>query len=287
MHKDNELQNLHKNRKKSHIVSQIVLHTTLIISLIMVVYPLLMMVFGAFKSGTEYNSNKWLPALPLRLSNISDAFMQLKTYLFNTIIVAVVGIVGMILISSLASFAMSKLKFKGSKICFFMVLALTMVPGVLSLTSQFLLYKNFGLQNSLFALIIPIWTSGCVFGVFLLNSFYAGLPNELFEAASIDGASSLTMFFKIALPLSMPILATMVIMQLTGIWGDYIWPQLILSKEKYTIAAGLAFSFETVSTIAQPVKFAGYVVSAIPVVLLFVFFNRFYVEGLTSSSIKL
>lgn len=287
MHKDNELQKLHKNRKKSHIVSQIVLHTTLIISLIMVVYPLLMMVFGAFKSGTEYNSNKWLPALPLRLSNISDAFMQLKTYLFNTIIVAVVGIVGMILISSLASFAMSKLKFKGSKICFFMVLVLTMVPGVLSLTSQFLLYKNLGLQNSLFALIIPIWTSGCVFGVFLLNSFYAGLPNELFEAASIDGASSLTMFFKIALPLSMPILATLVIMQLTGIWGDYIWPQLILSKEKYTIAAGLAFSFETVSTIAQPVKFAGYVVSAIPVVLLFVFFNRFYVEGLTSSGIKL
>lgn len=287
MHKENNLQNLHTNRKKTHIVSQIVLHTTLIISLIMVLYPLLMMVFGAFKSGTEYNTNKWLPALPLRLSNISDAFMELKTYLFNTIIVAVVGIIGMILISSLASFAMSKLKFKGSKICFFMVLVLTMVPGVLSLTSQFLLYKGLGLQNSLFALIIPIWTSGCVFGVFLLNSFYAGLPNELFEAASIDGASSLTMFFKIALPLSMPILATLVIMQLTGIWGDYIWPQLILSKEKYTIAAGLAFSFETVSTIAQPVKFAGYVVSAIPVVFLFVFFNRFYVEGLTSSGIKL
>lgn len=276
-----------KANKRKGVISQTILHFVMIISLFLVLYPLLMMIFGAFKSGTEYNSNKWLPALPLRLSNLSDAYLQLKSFLFNTLFVAAIGIAGMIAISSMAAFSMSKLKFKGSKVLFFMILALTMVPGVLSLTSQFLIYKDFGLQNSLFALIIPMWTGGCVFGVFLLSGFYSGLPNELFEAASLDGAGDFVKYYKIALPLSMPILATLIIMQITGVWGDYIWPVLILSKEKYTIAAGLAFSFESVSSIAQPVKFAGYLVAAIPVVLLFVFFNRFYVEGLTSSGIKL
>ena len=110
-------------------VSQAILHIVLIFSLILVLYPLLMMVFGAFKSGTEYNSNKWLPALPLRLSNLSDAFESIRIYLFNTLIVALFGIVGMIVISSMSSFAISKLKFKGNKVCFYLVLALTMVPG--------------------------------------------------------------------------------------------------------------------------------------------------------------
>lgn len=273
--------------KANRIVSQTVLHIILIISLIMVLYPLLMMLFGAFKSGTEYNSNKWLPALPLRLSNLSDAYEAISLYLYNTIIVAVFGIAGMIVISSMSSFAISKLKFKGNKLCFFMVLALTMVPGVLSLTSQFLLYKSFGMQDSLMALIVPMWTGGCVFGVFLLCSFYKGLPNELFEAASLDGAGDFVKYWKIALPLSKPILATLIIMQISGVWGDYIWPRLILSQENYTIAAGLAFSFELVSTTAQPIKFAGYLISAIPVVFLFIFFNRFYVEGLASSGLKL
>ena len=268
-------------------VSQAILHIVLIFSLILVLYPLLMMVFGAFKSGTEYNSNKWLPALPLRLSNLSDAFESIRIYLFNTLIVALFGIVGMIVISSMSSFAISKLKFKGNKVCFYLVLALTMVPGVLSLTSQFLVYRNFGMQDSLMALIVPMWTGGCVFGVFLLCSFYAGLPDELFEAASLDGAGDFIKYWKIALPLSKPILATLVIMQISGVWGDYIWPRLILSQENYTIAAGLAFSFELVSTTAQPIKFAGYLISAIPVVLLFIFFNRFYVEGLASSGLKL
>ncbi len=279
---------MYKNGKKTGIkISQIVLHAVMIISLIMVLYPLAMMVFGAFKSGTTYNTNKWLPALPLRLTNVTQAFNNIKGYLFNTLIVAVFGISGLVFISSMASFSMSKLKFKGSKICFSMILGLTMLPGVLSLTSQFLLYKTFGLQNSLFALLIPMWTGGCVFGVFLLNGFYAGLPNELFEAADLDGADAFVKFIRIGVPLSMPIIATLVIMQITNVWSDYLWPQIILSESKYTIAAGLVFAYENSANIAQPVKFAAYLVSSVPVVLLFVFCNRFYVEGLASSGIKL
>lgn len=273
--------------KWKKIVPQVILHAILIISLIMVLYPLVMMIMGAFKSGTQYNTNKWLPSLPLRLGNISIAFKSIKSNLLNTLIVAAVGISGMVFLSSMAAFSISKLSFVGNKFCFAMILALTMLPGVLSLTPQFLLYKSLGLYNSLFALILPMWTGGSVFGVFLMCSFYGGLPTALFEAADLDGASSFMKYLHIGVPLSMPIITTIVIMQITGVWNDFLWPKLILSSDKYTIAAGLAFSFETVSTIAQTIKFAGYLVASIPVVLLFVFFNRFYVEGLTSSGLKL
>lgn len=280
------MQSNRKYRDVKKIIVQTILHVILIISLILVLYPLFMMVVGAFKSGSVYKLNKWLPSLPLRIDNISVAFNATSGYLVNTLLVAVLGICGLIIISSMASFAMSKLKFIGSKICFSMVLALTMLPGVLSLTPQIILYKTLGLDNSLFALILPMWTGGCVFGVFLLNSFYAGLPNELFEAADLDGANSFQKYIMIAVPLSLPIIATLVIMQITNVWNDYMWPKLILRETKYTIAAGLAFQFEG-SNVSQTIKYAGYLVAAIPVVFLFVFFNRFYVEGLASSGLKL
>lgn len=279
-----------RSKKGSGRVVQILLHTVLIVSLIMVLYPLTMMIFGAFKSGTEFRANKWMPALPLRIENVGVAFMALKGYLVNTLLVAGLGIGGMVIISSMAAFSMSKLKFVGSKLCFSMVLALTMMPGILSMTPQFLLYKEtLNLYNNIFALILPMWTGGCVFGVFLLSGFYGGMPNEFFEAAALDGANELQRYWLIAVPMSLPIIATMVIMQITSVWNDLLWPQLILLKDNYTIAAGLAFEFESAyaSDGMETVKYAGYLVSSIPVVLLFVYFNRFYVEGLTSSGIKL
>ena len=279
-----------RSKKGSGLVVQIILHTVMIVSLIMVLYPLAMMVFGAFKSGTEFSHNKWMPALPLRIANISESFSVLKGSLVRTAIVALLGIGGMVVISSMAAFAMAKLKFVGSKLCFSMVLALTMMPGILSMTPQLILYQEiFGLRNNLLALILPMWTGGCVFGVFLLSGFYGGMPNEFFEAASLDGANEIQRYWLIAVPMSLPIIATMVIMQITNVWNDLIWPQMIMDRSNYTLAATLAVVFDELykDDGAETVKFAGYLVSSIPVVLLFIYFNRFYVEGLASSGIKL
>ncbi len=278
--------------KRSHAkvkitVCQTILNAIMIISLFMVLYPLMMMIMGAFKSGTIFKTNKWLPSFPLRIENLAIAFEAIKVYIGYTLIVAVAGIAGMILISSMASFAMSKLHFIGSGVCFSLIITITMLPGVLSLTPQLLLYKGFGLRNNLFALILPMWTGGCVWAVFLLSGFYKGLPNDYFEAASLDGATAFQQFILIGLPLSTPIIATLVIMQITSVWNDYMWPKLIMEQSKYTLAAGLAFVFERSSNTSQTVKYAGYLIAAIPVALLFIFFNRFYVEGITSSGVKL
>ena len=275
-----------KKKSVKSIICQTLLHVVLIISLLMVMLPLFIMVIDAFKTGSMYDMDKWFPALPIRVSNIADAFVALKGYILNMLIVAVAGISGMVFLSAMAAFSMAKLKFVGSRVAFGMILLITMLPGILSLTPQLLLYKSLGLDNNLFALILPMWTGGTVWGVFLLSGFFRGLPNEIFEAADIDGASSFQKFIIIGLPLSMPIIATLVIMQITGVWGDYMWPKIILRPDKYTIAAGLTFVYEA-SSVSQTLKYAGYLISSIPVVLLFVFFNRFYVEGLASSGIKL
>lgn len=275
-----------KKLPKRKVVNQVILHTVMIISLIAVMYPLCLMIFGAFKSKTVYDLNKWLPALPLRVSNIVEAFNALWGYIGNTLIVAVLGIAGMIFFASMASFSLSKLKFKGNKLAFGMLMAITMLPGVLSLTSQLLLYKMLGLENNLLALIVPMWTGGTVWGVFLLNGFYRGLPNEIFEAADIDGATAFQKFILIGVPLSMPIIATLIIMQINSVWGDYMWPKLILRPKLYTIAAGLTFVYET-SGVSETLKYAGYFISSVPVIFMFIFFNRYYVEGLASSGLKL
>ena len=125
-----------------------------------------------------------------------------------------------------------------------MIMVLMMVPSVLTLVPSYMLYRELGLYNNLMALILPIWTGGCVFAVFLLVTMFRGLPNELFEAASIDGANTMQKYFFLALPLSLPILGTITILQFSNIWNDFIWPQLILESDHYTISAGLKLVFE-------------------------------------------
>lgn len=274
-------------RTAKALVPQIVLHAVLIVMLVMLLFPLAMALWNAFKSQTVYDANKWVPSLPLRVKNLSTAFGMIKTYLWNTLFVALVGTVGMLLLASMASFAIAKVNFYGSKLCFFMILLLMMIPSVLTLVPSYLLYKSMGFYNSLWALVVPIWTGGCVFAVFLLVTMFRGLPNELFEAAEIDGAATLQKYFYIALPLSLPILGTIVIMQIVNIWNDFIWPQLILESSNYTISAGLKLVFERDFTYNMPVMFAGYLVASAPIILLFIFANRFYIQGLVSTSIKM
>lgn len=275
------------NAKVKRILPQVILNAVIIILLVMLLFPLFMALWNAFKSQSAYDANKWLPSLPLRINNIAVAFADIDTYLYNTLIVAVAGTGGMLFLSSMASFAMAKVRFYGSKVCFAMIMVLMMVPSVLTLVPSYMLYRELGLYNNLMALILPIWTGGCVFAVFLLVTMFRGLPNELFEAASIDGANTMQKYFFLALPLSLPILGTITIMQISNIWNDFIWPQLILESDHYTISAGLKLVFERGYTYNMPVMFAGYLVASSPIIVLFVAANKFYIQGLVSTAIKM
>lgn len=276
-----------EQRKRKVHFAQILLVAVIVFTLVLMLYPLAMALWNSFKTDLTYESTRWFPTLPLRWKNLVSAFDSIYKFLINTLIVAGVGIPGMLLIASMASFAFTKIRFPGKTFFFYMVMALMMVPTILTLIPAFLLYKSMGLQNSLMSLIIPLWTSACVGSMFLLVSFMASLPNELFEAAQIDGGGVLKSFWYVALPLSAPILGTVAIMQIVSVWNDYIWPRIILDETKFTISAGLLLTFSAEYTVNMPVMFAAYLVSSSPLILLFIFANKFYIRGLTSAGIKM
>ena len=127
-----------------------------------------------------------------------------------------------------------------------------------------------------------------MFGVFLLRIFFEGIPGEIFESARIDGANEVKAYFYIGLPMSMPILGTLAIMQIINCWNDYMWPMITIQDESLmTIACGLLTRFSVQYGSNYPIMFASYMVASIPLILLFIYANKFYIEGLTSSAIKL
>lgn len=269
-------------------MAQLVLHLSVLIIVVILLFPLAFTFWNAFKSHYEYTMNMWTPELPLRFSNLGVAFGYINKYMFNTLLVALVGCVGMLIISSVASYSIARINFPGAKLCFGFVLMLMMMPGIITLVPQFLLYKSLGLYDNFWALIFPIYTNGSLMSVFLFVTFFRELPAEIFEAAEIDGAGTFVRYLKIALPLSMPILGTAAIIQIVSIWNDYLWQQVIMT-EPYTIAAGLIEVFDNSREFDTkiPVVYAGYLIASSPLILLFVGANKYYIQGLVGSAIKM
>lgn len=276
--------------KKFKIVwGQVFINLTMIFLLLCMIYPLLMSFWSAFKTIDQYDVSKFYPTLPLKFSNLATAFSKISVYTYNTIAVAIFGIAGSLLVASLAAYAFARMDFPGKPIFFTMVLSLMMIPGVLTLVPQFILYKNLKLNNSLFAILLPQLTLQPIGAVFLLTIFFKSLPKELFEAAKMDGAGPFKTFIKVAIPLSAPILITQAIMQMNGIWNDYLWPMTVISTnyENLTISAGLIVEFRNLYSQNMPVTYAGYLISSIPLLLVFIFGNKYYIKGLLNSGIKM
>lgn len=263
-------------------------HILLLLLLCLMVYPLFMAVWCSFKSTAQFNVSKWYPTLPLNFENVFYATKELYVYILNTIFVGGAGTIGMLVVSSLAAYAFARMRFFLKNTLYAMVLGLMMLPAIMTLVPSFMLYKKMVGTDTYLILILPIITGGSVFGVFLLRGFFEGITESIFEAARIDGAGDFVCYTKICLPLSVPILTTLAIMQLSGAWNEYIWPMIAIPSDasKLTIAAAIKKEFLSANTGSYPTLFAGYLISSVPLILLYVFSNRFYVEGLTNAAVK-
>ncbi len=273
-------------RKAKKTIPQIILNLIIIALVIIMLYPLAFAAWNALKNSVEYENNKWTPTLPIRISNFATAFGYIGQYMLNTFKLAFVGVIGMLIISSLASYSIARIKFPGHKLCYAFVVMLMMMPGIITLVPQFLLYKEMGLYDKFFALVFPIWTNGALMSVFLFVTFFRSIPGDLFEAADIDGAGTFRKYFTIALPLSMPITLTCIIIQVASIWNDYLWQQVVMS-EAYTLPAGLIVVFDNLAFQSQQnIVYAGYLLASAPLILIFVFASKYYIQGLMGSAIK-
>jgi multiple sugar transport system permease protein len=275
-------------QKTNKSFSNFTVNLSMIILLILMVYPLAMAMWSALKSEDIFRDSQWFPTLPLYLSNIAVAFPKVARYMINTILVAGIGTAGMLFLSSISAFTFARMKFLGKNLIYTMVISLMMIPGVLTLVPSYMIYKSIVGLNNYTILILPIIIGGSVFGIFLLRTFFEGIPEDVFEAARIDGAKEFTVYLKICLPLSLPIMGTLAIMQINGVWNDYLWPMItIKSDELFTISAGLLMNYVSAFVSNYPAIFSGYLISSFPLVILFVFANKYYIEGLTSSAMKL
>ena len=277
-----------RKKKKKIGAGQIALHVALLLLCALMLYPLGVALWGAFKTNAEFTVSKWYPTLPFYFDNFFVAFKALWPYMLNTIFVGGVGTLGVLAVSCPAAYVFARKRFPGKNILFFLVIGLMMIPAIMTLVPSFMLYKDLVGTDTYLILIIPVITGGSVFATFLLRSFFEGIPEGIFEAARLDGAGDFLCFFKICLPLSIPILVTLAIMQLNGVWNDYIWPMIACPTDssKLTIAAAIKKEFLSGNSGSYPTLFAGYLVSSLPLVALLLFGNKYYVEGLTNSAIK-
>lgn len=269
-------------------IQQTALHTVMIILVFMLLYPLFIALWISIKDVEAFRLEPWLPTLPMWISNYSYAWNAVARYIFNTIFVGVVSTAGLLFLSSLSAYVFSRMKFPGREMLYMAVIALMMVPGVLTFVPTYMVYNTLGLLDTYMVLIIPTIIGGSVGGIFLLRAFFNGLPEAIFEAARIDGGNEFDAYSRICIPLSLPILGTLAVMTIVGIWNDVIWPMTTISNDKlFTISAGLFLKFNNDYSTNVPILFAGYTVASLPLIFLFIFANRYYIEGLTSAGLKL
>ncbi len=265
-------------------------HAFLIFVCVLIIFPYVLTIIMSLKDFNQFNHNEFLPTLPFHFDNYfsrTGAFNTIWRYILNTIFVAAVSAAGAVAIAALTAHVFARYSFPGRETLYFLVIALLMIPGILTLVPQFLLIKSFGLFNTPWALIIPYISGGQVLAIFILRQFFAALPEELFEAARMDGASEFRAFVSISLPMSQSILGVVTIMHLLHSWNDLIWPLVTLTTpEKFTLTLGL-YAYRNDNWTNWGPLFAGYVIASIPLLIVFAFTSRLFVEGLSSGALKL
>lgn len=205
---------------------------------------------------------------------------------FNSAYVAIAGTIGQIIISAMAAFAFARMQWRGRDVVFVLYLATMMIPSVVLVIPQFILVRQLGWINSYAALIVPAMFSA--FGTFLLRQSFLGLPKDFEEAAVVDGASPLTIFLQIVLPLSQPALATLAVFSFMGLWNAYLWPLFVARQAAVqTLPVALATLQAGPRALTEwNMVMAGAVITVLPILLLYIVAQRWFVRGVISSGIK-
>lgn len=249
--------------------------------------PVAIMFIRSWKTLPQVGRSQIFPTLPLHYGNYVEAWALVQGYLSNTILVVVLSVIGVLFLSSITAFVFARYNFPGKEFFFYLLLALLMIPGVIGFVpSIILVLKWFGLSNNYLGVLLPYWSGGQVFAIFILRTFFESLPEEMYEAARLDGANHLDLYWRITIPLSGPILSVIAILNIIATWNDYVWPLIVLVTEsKRTIAVGLTFLRDTKHP-DPGVEMASYVIASIPMFILFLVTMRTFVRGLASGALK-
>ena len=268
-------------------LGQTVIALVLTLLLILTFIPIAYLVILALKDNGQIYGRFWSMPNPYRWENFGLGWQVIGRPILNSIITSGSACCITIVLASLSGYVFARHRFPGKEVIYTGILALLMIPPILTLIPSYVLILNFGLENTYLALILP-WTSGGqVFALLLCRSFFATLPEEFFDAARIDGATELQAFWRIAVPLSMPILVTVAVVRLVTTYNQFMWPLVAISSpDRQVVAVALTeFTSEIGVTDIGP-RMAAYITASIPLIILFSFGMRHYVRGLTAGGLK-
>ena len=277
-----------KSAHKKAIIGKIIIYVILIVIAAMMLIPFLWMLSASIKSDREVfrmDPFVWIPEVP-KWSNYSGIWTKIPFLKFveNTVFLTIVVTILQLLTSSFAAYSFAKLEFKHKNKLFLAYIATIAMPWQVYMVPQFIMMRKMGLNDNLLAIICLQAFSE--FGVFMMRQFYSDIPDELCEAARIDGMSEYKIYAKIMLPLSKPALSTLTIFTFVATWNDYLGPLIYLkSQEKKTIQLGLKMFISQYSS-DYGLIMAGSVLSLIPVLIMVLILQKYFVEGVATTGLK-
>ena len=278
--------------KRTKNTKRVIYHIFVILFGIIMIYPVLWMISGSFKDNAEILRGT-LALIPkeLKTTNYPTGFRgfggtSFATFFKNSFFITIVATLGTVISSSLVAYAFARIKFKGYRFWFMAMLTTMMLPGQIIMIPQYLIYYKLGLVPGYVPLILPYFC-GQAFFIYQMMQFMQGIPRELDEAAVIDGCSRYKIYTRIILPLLKPSIVTTIIIQFYWKWDDYMGPLLYLSRPaSYTVSIAIKLFADSASVTDYGAMFAMSTLSLIPVFLIFLFFNKYLVEGISTSGLK-
>ena len=269
----------------------ILYHAFVVIFGLIMIYPVIWMILSSFKTKSEILGAN-APFLPTTWvwENYTNGWKgagqyTFATYFKNSIIISVLATLGTVISSAMVSYSLARVKFKGRKFWFTCMILTMLLPGQVLMIPQYIIWNNLGLVGTFVPMILPKYL-GVPFFIYMMMQFIKGLPKELDEAAMIDGCNRYQIFSKVILPLLGPSIITTIVIQFYWVWDDYMGPLLYLTKPGlYTVSYAIKNFADVQGTNFGPM-FAMSTLSLIPVFLLFLFFNRYLMDGVTAGSVK-
>jgi multiple sugar transport system permease protein len=272
----------------SHHVRQVFSHALLIACSSMFILPFLWLLSTSLKPESQIFTwpPVWIPD-PITFEHYQKGlrFLPFGTFTLNSLIIAVSAVIGTLVSCSLAAYGLARIRWRGRDLLFGLLLATLLIPLQVRIVPLFIIFKNLGWIDTFLPLIVPHWF-GNAFFIFLLRQFLLTIPQELSEAARIDGASELDIFGRIILPLARPALAVVALFEFQARWDDFLGPLIFLSsRENYTVSLGLAM-FRGEQGSFWGMLMAVSTVMALPIIVLFFFTQRTFIQGITLTGIK-
>ena len=276
------------DRKKARRRSNIILYTILSLVAVLMVLPTLVMLCSSLKSYDDYYSLQFhlLPRDGVHFDNYARVFTSSENFLLwisNTLVLIVTNTVLCTVSTSMVAYGFAKFRCKASGALFMVLLATMMIPWAVTMVPSYLLWARLGLTDSFYPLILPS-VGGSAYYVFMFRQNMRGIPNEIMEAAEMDGANSLTRLFRIVLPNCIPVIVTMVLFTAMGIWGDYLGPLIYLRRpEKFNISLGINMlrSQTTQGKQDTPMLLAASVLMAIPSMIMYYTGTKIFAKGIS------